>query len=107
MNTSTPTDKNHQFPPEIISHGVWLYVCFCLSYRDVTSFPPSNTGKQQEVRALTTAAWDGRLLLVTPNRIVPTRVGPPRRSLSRLKGRRDAVGRGLRRLDQLSDVHAF
>src|SRR4029453_9591270 len=27
--------KNHRFPAEIISHGVWLYYRFCLSYRDV------------------------------------------------------------------------
>jgi putative transposase len=27
--------KNHCFPAEIISHGVWLYYRFCLSYRDV------------------------------------------------------------------------
>jgi putative transposase len=27
--------KNHCFPAEIISHGVWLYFRFCLSYRDV------------------------------------------------------------------------
>jgi putative transposase len=27
--------KNHRFPVEIISHGVWLYYRFCLSYRDV------------------------------------------------------------------------
>ena len=26
---------NHRFPAEIISHGVWLYYRFCLSYRDV------------------------------------------------------------------------
>ena len=25
----------HQFPPAIIQHGVWLYVRFTLSYRDV------------------------------------------------------------------------
>jgi putative transposase len=34
-----PTDaaryKNHRFPGEIISHGVWLYYRFPLSYRDV------------------------------------------------------------------------
>src|SRR5919106_1321958 len=35
MKTSTPTYKNHRFPPEIISHSVWLYFRFCLSYRDV------------------------------------------------------------------------
>ena len=27
--------KRHRFPVEIISHGVWLYYRFCLSYRDV------------------------------------------------------------------------
>jgi putative transposase len=27
--------KNHRFPVEIISHAVWLYFRFCLSYRDV------------------------------------------------------------------------
>jgi putative transposase len=27
--------KNHRFPEEIISHGVWLYYRFPLSYRDV------------------------------------------------------------------------
>jgi len=27
--------KNHRFPGEIISHGVWLSYRFPLSYRDV------------------------------------------------------------------------
>jgi putative transposase len=27
--------KNHRFPGEIVSHGVWLYYRFPLSYRDV------------------------------------------------------------------------
>src|ERR1043166_71168 len=27
--------KHHRFPEEIISHGVWLYYRFPLSYRDV------------------------------------------------------------------------
>ncbi len=36
MNTPATTRyKNHRFPAEIISHGVWLYYRFCLSYRDV------------------------------------------------------------------------
>jgi putative transposase len=37
MHTSTPTNpyKHHRFPAEIISHGVWLYFRFFLSYRDV------------------------------------------------------------------------
>jgi hypothetical protein len=37
MATSPATTKykNHRFPVEIISHAVWLYFRFCLSYRDV------------------------------------------------------------------------
>src|SRR5262245_7583905 len=35
MKTSTIGYRKHRFPPEIISHGVWLYFRFCLSYRDV------------------------------------------------------------------------
>jgi putative transposase len=37
MHTSTPTtpSKHHRLPAEIISHGVWLYFRFCLSYQDV------------------------------------------------------------------------
>ena len=27
--------KHSRFPADIISHGVWLYYRFCLSYRDV------------------------------------------------------------------------
>jgi len=32
---TSPSYKNHRFPPEIISHAVWLYHRFCLSFRDV------------------------------------------------------------------------
>jgi putative transposase len=36
MSTLSPNRyKNHRFPTEIISHAVWLYFRFCLSYRDV------------------------------------------------------------------------
>jgi putative transposase len=37
MSTATPANryKNHRFPVEIISHAVWLYFRFCLSFRDV------------------------------------------------------------------------
>jgi hypothetical protein len=40
MNTSTPAPsaplyKGFRFPPEIISHAVWLYFRFSLSFRDV------------------------------------------------------------------------
>ena len=32
---STAKYKNHRFPVEIISHAVWLYFRFCLSFRAV------------------------------------------------------------------------
>jgi putative transposase len=37
MNTPPTTNlyKRHRFPAEIISHCVWLYFRFCLSYHDV------------------------------------------------------------------------
>jgi putative transposase len=36
MNSpSTDCYKHHRLPAEIISHGVWLYFRFCLSYSDI------------------------------------------------------------------------
>jgi putative transposase len=35
MNPSPPAYFRHRFPAEIISHCVWLYFRFCLSFRDV------------------------------------------------------------------------
>ena len=37
MNTNRPAlcYKRHRFPKQIISHAVWLYYRFTLSYRDV------------------------------------------------------------------------
>ena len=35
MNSKPPSYRGHRFPAEIISHGVWLYHRFCLSFRDV------------------------------------------------------------------------
>jgi putative transposase len=34
-NTTPPHYKGYRFPPEIISHAVWLYFRFSLSFRDV------------------------------------------------------------------------
>jgi hypothetical protein len=41
--STPPTNryKNHRFPVEIISHAVWLYFRFCLSYRSVSSWGSS------------------------------------------------------------------
>ena len=35
MNNDPQRYRRHRFPPEIISHAVWLYHRFCLSFRDV------------------------------------------------------------------------
>ena len=35
MNSHTPKYHGYRFPPEIISHAIWLYHRFCLSFRDV------------------------------------------------------------------------
>ena len=35
MNAKTPSYHGYRFPPEIISHAIWLYYRFCLSFRDV------------------------------------------------------------------------
>src|ERR1700757_4444852 len=34
-NTAAPSYKGFRFPPEIMSHAVWLYFRFSLSFRDV------------------------------------------------------------------------
>src|SRR6266536_3905882 len=35
INTTAPEYPGYRFPPEIISHAVWLYFRFSLSFRDV------------------------------------------------------------------------
>ncbi len=35
MNSHTLNYHGYRFPPEIISHAIWLYHRFCLSFRDV------------------------------------------------------------------------
>ena len=35
METTATNYRGYRFPSEIISHGVWLYHRFCLSFRDV------------------------------------------------------------------------
>ena len=34
MTSHVPNYHGYRFPPEIISHAVWLYHRFCLSFRD-------------------------------------------------------------------------
>ena len=35
MPSQLPSYRGYRFPAEIISHAVWLYHHFCLSFRDV------------------------------------------------------------------------
>ena len=35
MTGPSPSYRGYRFPPAIISHAVWLYHRFCLSFRDV------------------------------------------------------------------------
>ncbi len=35
MDTKTLIYRGYRFPPDIISHAIWLYHRFCLSFRDV------------------------------------------------------------------------
>ena len=35
MNNDAPSYHGYRFPPEIISHAIWLYHRFYLSFRDV------------------------------------------------------------------------
>ena len=35
MTSQSPSYHGYRFPPEIISHAVWLYNRFCLSFGDV------------------------------------------------------------------------
>ena len=34
MTGHAPSYHGYRFPPEIISHAIWLYHRFCLSFRD-------------------------------------------------------------------------
>ena len=35
MTSPVPSYHGYRFPPEIISHAIWLYYRFGLSFRDV------------------------------------------------------------------------
>ena len=45
--------RGHRFPPEIISHAVWLYHRFTLSFRDVEDLPADRgvTGSYEAMRS--------------------------------------------------------
>ena len=41
--------RRHRFPPEIIQHAIWLYLCFTLSYRDLVKLL-SNEGSTSRMK---------------------------------------------------------
>jgi putative transposase len=43
-NSIAPNYKGFRFPPEIISHAVWLSFRFSLSFRDVEERTTHNAG---------------------------------------------------------------
>ncbi len=55
MTSLPPSYRGYRFPPEVISHAVWLYHRFGLSFRDVEDLfadcywtsVPNGTGRLQ------------------------------------------------------------
>src|SRR5437868_6353981 len=92
MDTPTPTnhDKNHRFPVEIISHAVWLYFRFCLSFRDVEEI----VGMQMTKSGLL-ATWAGWHYIAN-FRLLPAGL--------EVRGQPGASARSLQSLSQLLGV---
>ena len=61
MPISAPPNpyKHHRFPAEIISHGVWWYFHFCLSYRDVEELLFASGQIMHKMRAESLAGSSG------------------------------------------------
>jgi transposase-like protein len=49
MRTSVSVYRRHRFPAEIISHSVWLYFRFALSFRDVEEMLANRGAARVEV----------------------------------------------------------
>ncbi len=47
MSTEAPSYRGCRFPAEIISHAVWLYVRFGLSFRDTESLLAERAVRRQ------------------------------------------------------------
>jgi transposase-like protein len=52
-NATPPNYKGFRFPPEIVSHAVWLYFRFSLSFRDFEELLVLSELKQPLGRAVT------------------------------------------------------
>ena len=60
MKTDAPSYHGYRFPPEIISHAVWLYHRFCVSFRNVEELLAQ--------RGITVSYEAVRLWCINPNR---------------------------------------
>ena len=49
MNDDAPSYHGYRFPPLIISHAVWLYHRFCLSFRDAEDLLAQRVPTDREV----------------------------------------------------------
>jgi len=45
MNHAAPSYHGYRFPPEVLSHAVWLYHRFCLSFRDTDDLLGQRRGR--------------------------------------------------------------
>ena len=67
MNCDAPRYHGYRFPPLIISHAVWLYHRFCLSFRDAEDLLAQRgiTVSYETIRQ-----WVGHSVRRTPGRSV-------------------------------------
>ena len=63
MTSHAATYHGYRFPPEIISHAVWRYHRFCLSFRDTDNLL-AQRGITVSYKAI--RQWCRRLVLCTP-----------------------------------------
>jgi hypothetical protein len=57
MKHKTPSYQRHRFPSEIISHAVWLYHRFCLSFREVEELLAGYCQRKPDVADWTCGAY--------------------------------------------------
>ena len=78
MKTKPVNYQRHRFPSEIISHAVWLYHRFCLSFREVEKLLAERgiTVTYETIRQMVPEVWAG----LCPQTQKTAR--PPRRNLA-------------------------
>jgi hypothetical protein len=74
MNSKAKRYHRYRFPPQIISHAVWLYHRFSLSFRDVEELL-AKRGRNGDIRVTAPSKNGVRLRL-------PEQIQPPQASTS-------------------------